>query len=151
MSRFFFDKEVIILSISYGSNMMTMDFTLILLLFTFIINCYGDTTVIQSTTPETTLTISETTLTTHEATLTTNEATLEVTLEVTLNTTKEQITENSTVSSSTIKSKDERPDYIWIAYVVVCALLLPLVGVFIVNCMRVRRDEKQENDTPEKA
>ncbi|XP_076071805.1 uncharacterized protein LOC143043317 isoform X2 [Mytilus galloprovincialis] len=111
--------------------MITMDlfyipFSLIVLSSAFIINCYGDTTVIQSTTLETTLTTHEATLTTHKTTLTTPEEMLD--------TTKEQIT-------------DDRPDYIWIAYVVVLTLLLPLVGVFVVNYIRgVRRDEKQEKE-----
>ncbi|XP_063414478.1 uncharacterized protein LOC134696550 [Mytilus trossulus] len=126
--------------------MITMDlfhipFSLIVLSSVFITNCYGDTTVTQSSTLKTTLTTHESTLTTHKATLTTPEKMMD--------TTKEQISENSTVSSATIKPtiKDERPDYIWIAYVVVLALLLPLVGVFIVNYIRgVRRDKTQEKE-----
>ncbi|XP_071126286.1 uncharacterized protein [Mytilus edulis] len=147
--------------------MMTMDlvylsFSLILFLSTLIRHCYGVTTDIHSTIPDTTLNITdvilttpEVTLTTHEVTLTklgvtrktTREATL-TTLEVTLNTTKEQITESSTVSSSTIKSNDGRPDYTWIAYVVVGSLMLPLAVVSFVNCIRVRRgDDTQEKET----
>ncbi|VDI24432.1 Hypothetical predicted protein [Mytilus galloprovincialis] len=126
--------------------MITMDlffipFSLIVLSSAFIINCYGDTTVSQSTTLETTLTTHEATLTTHKTTLTTPEEMLD--------TTQEQITENTTVSSAIKRPtlKDDRPDYIWIAYVVVLTLLLPLVGVFVVNYIRgVRRDKKQEKE-----
>ncbi|XP_063414445.1 uncharacterized protein LOC134696534 [Mytilus trossulus] len=104
-----------------------------------------------------TLTITDatyevTTDTTHEATPTTPAVTLNTTKEqITVNTTTKSTTESSTVSSSIIKLKDERPDYTWIAYVVVGALLLPLAVVSIVNCIRVRRDDTQEKETLDKA
>ncbi|VDI24436.1 Hypothetical predicted protein [Mytilus galloprovincialis] len=130
-------------------DLVYMSFSLVLFSSTLIRNCYGVTTDIHSTIPDTTLNITdvilttpEVTLTTHEVTLTklgvtrktTREATL-TTLEVTLNTTKEQIT-------------DGRPDYTWIAYVVVGSLMLPLAVVSIVNCIRVKRgDDTQEKET----